>query len=249
MTRKNRREQHRTRIEAELASARTPDDVFATFDSETALERIASRVVWTSARTMETRARSVRQAAGSGSRQQARSPLMNRTLHHEAACLLEELSCTVIRDEAALAAMRLLVDDRQRIDPDGALAFACLLYLVGGNEAARFWWQFAAGADSLTAAHCLYLHHLQHGEFRDAEHWAEFAWAARSGLKVSLLPATDTPPPPPGASTRPCTTRLSAALTNAMCRLEISDDDDFGTIPRPDPGIVGLVAELERAGT
>jgi hypothetical protein len=48
--------------------------------------------------------------------------------------------------------MALLVDDRPTIEPCGALAFACLLYLAGRHEAAQFWWQFAAGADSSTAA-------------------------------------------------------------------------------------------------
>ncbi|NUK54495.1 hypothetical protein HRW23_35140 [Streptomyces lunaelactis] len=72
----------------------------------------------------------------------------------------------------------------RRIDPDGALQFACLLNLAGCREAAQFWWQFAAGAGNPTAAYCLYLLHLGRGERRDAEHWADQAANLDSGVDV-----------------------------------------------------------------
>ena len=99
----------------------------------------------------------------------------------------------MVCDPAAIAAMALLVDDRATIEPGGALAFACLLYLAGSHEAAQFWWQFTAGADSCTAPQCLYLHHLQHSELRDAHHWHTQAFA-RGHLGCDSMPPT-TPSP------------------------------------------------------
>jgi hypothetical protein len=57
------------------------------------------------------------------------------------------------------------------LDVDGALVFACLLYLTGHRESAQFWWQLAAGAGHRAAAYCLHLHHLALGESREAQHW------------------------------------------------------------------------------
>ncbi|MEU0413558.1 hypothetical protein ABZ307_38005 [Streptomyces griseorubiginosus] len=61
-----------------------------------------------------------------------------------------------------------LQDDRH-LDVDGALVFACLLYLTDHRESAQFWWQLAAGAGHRAAAYCL--HHLALGETREARHW------------------------------------------------------------------------------
>ncbi|GAA2387428.1 hypothetical protein [Streptomyces viridochromogenes] len=59
------------------------------------------------------------------------------------------------------------------MDIEGALVFACMLYLAGHPESASFWWQLAAGAGDRTAAYCLHLHHLQLGELKEAEHWRD----------------------------------------------------------------------------
>ncbi|MER7179969.1 hypothetical protein ABT404_10895 [Streptomyces hyaluromycini] len=59
----------------------------------------------------------------------------------------------------------------EHLDVDGALAFACLLYLTRHPESAQFWWQLAAGAGSRAAAYCLHLHHLALGESKRARHW------------------------------------------------------------------------------
>ncbi|MEU1666291.1 hypothetical protein ABZ547_22290 [Streptomyces sparsogenes] len=67
--------------------------------------------------------------------------------------------------------MTLLVDDGAIIEPQGALAFDCLLHLTDRHAAAQFWWQFTAGAGSATATHCLYLHHLQRGERHVVGRW------------------------------------------------------------------------------
>ncbi|MFI5808648.1 hypothetical protein [Streptomyces sp. NPDC051561] len=55
--------------------------------------------------------------------------------------------------------------------PAGARVLGCLLYLAQEEEAAQFWWQFAAGAEDLAAAYCLFLHHLAHGEDSAAKFW------------------------------------------------------------------------------
>ncbi|MGW8374802.1 hypothetical protein [Streptomyces sp. ODS28] len=58
-----------------------------------------------------------------------------------------------------------------QLDVDGAVVFACLLYLTEHFESAQFWWQLAAGAGHRGAAYCLHLHHLARGESREAQHW------------------------------------------------------------------------------
>ncbi|MDT0265999.1 hypothetical protein RM844_06795 [Streptomyces sp. DSM 44915] len=87
---------------------------------------------------------------------------------------LAELSRLIIRTSHAATDIAGLVD---RIEPDGAMVFACLLHLSRRHDGARFWWQFSAGAGKSTAALCLYLLHLQQGDMRDAQHWAEEAAA------------------------------------------------------------------------
>lgn len=48
---------------------------------------------------------------------------------------------------------------------------ACVLHLAGREDSARFWWQFAAGADDNLAKFCLFLHHLALGEIHEANWW------------------------------------------------------------------------------
>lgn len=63
-------------------------------------------------------------------------------------------------------------DDPIRIlEPDGARVLACVLHLAGREDSARFWWQFAAGADDGLAKFCLFLHHLALGELHEANWW------------------------------------------------------------------------------
>ncbi|MFJ1751129.1 hypothetical protein ACIOJD_33615 [Streptomyces sp. NPDC088116] len=61
------------------------------------------------------------------------------------------------------------------MDANGAMVFACLLYLTGHPQSAQFWWQFAAGAESRAAAYCLHLHHRHLQELREAWHWYQQA--------------------------------------------------------------------------
>ncbi|MER6477121.1 hypothetical protein [Streptomyces filamentosus] len=57
------------------------------------------------------------------------------------------------------------------VDIEGVQVFACMLYLAHHPESARFWWRFAAGAGSSSAAYCLYLDHLALGDDREAGFW------------------------------------------------------------------------------
>lgn len=163
------------------------------------------------------------------------------TLHEQARRDLAKLSSLVVNDPRAVNAV-VLLEDSPRIEPTGALTFACLLEVTGLHEGAQFWWQFAAGAGNHTAAYCLYLHHMKRGEFRDAGHWFDQA------AHLSDSPAPSTPrccfdvlhtdvfieyhaatghPADPNAAPPP-------ALQAAVEPIEMTRDDDYGTVPLPD---------------
>lgn len=58
-------------------------------------------------------------------------------------------------------------------EPDAASVLGCLLQLGHAPDAARFWWQFAAGAGDAAAAYCLALQHRAHGEETAAAWWLQ----------------------------------------------------------------------------
>ncbi|MFJ4320586.1 hypothetical protein ACIP46_35675 [Streptomyces lavendulae] len=60
-------------------------------------------------------------------------------------------------------------------DQAGARTYACLLYTLGKNESALYWWRFAAGAGDPLAAHLLASHHAAVGVTPDARVWRAFA--------------------------------------------------------------------------
>lgn len=62
-------------------------------------------------------------------------------------------------------------DPSRILEPDGARVLACVLHLAAREDSARFWWQFAAGADDGLAKFCLFLHHLALGEIQEANWW------------------------------------------------------------------------------
>ncbi|MFJ3164343.1 hypothetical protein [Streptomyces kanasensis] len=111
-------------------------------------------------------------------------------VYRRAAMNLEALSSRVLRDPDTVEAMAQLANERSRIEPAGALTFACLLYLSDRSEGAQFWWQFAAGAGVTTAAYCLYLHHTQYSEDDMARFWYRQARRAHAAPRVhpALLP-------------------------------------------------------------
>ncbi len=81
-------------------------------------------------------------------------------------------------------------------EPEGARVLACVLELAGRQDSARFWWQYAAGAGDVTAAHCLCLHHLALAEVGEALWWH-----------------AQTSPDPRAPAARPATDPYDAAVT------------------------------------
>ncbi|MEV0170219.1 hypothetical protein AB0I00_03670 [Streptomyces sp. NPDC050803] len=160
-------------------------------------------------------------------------------LHEQAAHDLRQLCRGTVHHDGA--AHRITAFDASR-DPDGALPFACLLYLADQEEGAQFWWQYGAGAGSVTAALCLYLLHLRHGDMRDAQHWADqihrlngIGWNGYTPVPHHAV--TDggptvhytLPAPPPGLSER--------ALKDAVHDLAAPYDGGLGPVPQPIPAL------------
>jgi hypothetical protein len=71
--------------------------------------------------------------------------------------------------------------DLDGAETEGALVFGCLLFLAGHGDAAEYWWRYAAGGESPTAAYCLYLLHRHQGQHRTAQHWRLAAEELRTG--------------------------------------------------------------------
>lgn len=148
---------------------------------------------------------------------------------------------------ASLTSLSRLGDCRQ-VEPDGALVFACLLHLVGREDGAQFWWQFAAGSGIYNAARCLALHHQRNADFHDARLWRE-----QADRLLTQQSDYDPAPTPPAPAQRPLLPdhvakrlleqcrhgirpRLPAELEEAVNRLVIEyDDADLGEVPHPSP--------------
>ncbi|WP_225804382.1 hypothetical protein [Streptomyces sp. NK15101] len=82
---------------------------------------------------------------------------------------LRALCEALVRHTPATAVSAFVTD--QVPEPRSALVLACVLQLTDTDDAARFWWQYAAGAGQPGAAYCLYLHHLALGETHTARWW------------------------------------------------------------------------------
>jgi hypothetical protein len=165
------------------------------------------------------------------------------TPHDQAARDLSSLCAQAIHRTDAPTYLAKLANTR-RIDPDGALHFACLLHLADCTEGAQFWWQFAAGAGNPTAAYCMYLVHLGRGELRDAQHWAfqaaELDAAATTGHPHRLDIATAV-----RAARR--SSRSNRLLREAVRRLTVDQDDELGRVPHPDPCLAEQIGNLADA--
>ncbi|WP_327180373.1 hypothetical protein OG599_34885 (plasmid) [Streptomyces sp. NBC_01335] len=82
---------------------------------------------------------------------------------------LRALCEAVVHHTPAMAVADFVTD--QVPQPASALVLACVLQLTDTDDGARFWWQYAAGADQPAAAYCLYLHHLARGDRTTADWW------------------------------------------------------------------------------
>ncbi|MFF7189596.1 hypothetical protein ACFZAR_31185 [Streptomyces sp. NPDC008222] len=216
-----RREDHTNNL---LQHAQVPGFDFDDADSDAMLSRIARRAALSRATdAMDECARRFKAEAPSPPRPE---PVhSNPPVYRRAATNLVELSCRVVRDPDTVEAMAQLVNERSRIEPAGALTFACLLYLSDRSEGAQFWWQFAAGAGVATAAYCLYLHHTQYSEDDMARFWYREALALHHHTGSDLYPRIDTEPPTP--LTEGCTpSHAVAAAIAAIAPLRHGDRVD-----------------------
>ncbi|WP_344022486.1 IclR family transcriptional regulator domain-containing protein [Streptomyces luteireticuli] len=119
------------------------------------------------------------------------------------------------------------------VDEAGVLVLACLLYLLGEHEGARFWWQLAAGAGCDRAVYCLFLDHAREGAYDDAELWARRL--APSGASPGDLFGEQ--PPAPAATALP---------PDLLGHLAPHDHEDLGAVPVPGDGLPAAVRELTR---
>ncbi|WP_413804275.1 hypothetical protein [Streptomyces sp. OE57] len=256
-------------IDATLPTAEVLADEFSDFDWEASLKRIARLAVSQATDEMDHCARMVKAQSDLRVRSDTHADADRgaRARFRQATAELDWLSSEVVRNPDTVDAMARLVNNRSRIEPAGALTFACLLYLSDRHEGAQFWWQFAAGAGMATAAYCLYLHHAQYSEEGMAAFWFSQAYELHSGVGGELCPGINIGPPTPMSSTpRPtvitdtdtgpatvyqretevvevsCWALDHAKLADAVCRLDAFADEDYGHVPRPDPA---LAAELE----
>ncbi|GAA5707649.1 hypothetical protein AQJ43_36765 [Streptomyces avermitilis] len=109
-------------------------------------------------------------------------------------------------------------------ESQGALVFACLLQLCGYVRNARFWWHFAAGAGSTTAAYCLFLDGLLLNRTEEAVHCYE-----RLGGADFVRSCDDDPPQTSGVSVN-----FREGLHE---HIEQVTHEDFGVIALPGPGL------------
>ncbi|MGW1622461.1 hypothetical protein [Streptomyces sp. NPDC002172] len=164
-------------------------------------------------------------------------------LHERAANDLRALCRGIVRHGDGARRIREFDADR---DPDGALAFACLLYLADQEEGAQFWWQYTAGAGNVTGALCLYLLHMTHGELRDAQHWAgqienlnDLDWSGYT--PVAHRAETGPAQPPLQAAVRYTLPPAGQAVTEAAVRCAVAcldvPDGGLGPVPQPTPAL------------
>ncbi|MFK8910847.1 hypothetical protein, partial [Streptomyces sp. YS-3] len=124
-------------------------------------------------------------------------------------------------------------------DWQGALVFACLLYLADRYDGARFWWQFAAyaseGEDGDGAAYCLFLDHSRRGEYEDAELWARRLTQPRLRPRPSTRDNAGAPMLP---AVRP---------GRVLACVEEHHHEDVGPIPLPRCSLVAALTAFVRS--
>jgi hypothetical protein len=151
--------------------------------------------------------------------------------HEQAAFELGLVVALVLGAPCASQGLDLLVNAR-RIQPEGAEVFGALLYATGKEEGAEFWWRFAAGSGSGTAAYCLHLHHLKLGETDDADYWR--AWSDQ------LSTVERQPAPRPLRMTRP--------LLPEDVRRDVLSRVHRGLAPQLPPALVAVIDRLPLQG-
>ncbi|GGS30453.1 hypothetical protein Snoj_33780 [Streptomyces nojiriensis] len=268
-------------LDAALADATVLAEEYAGYDEGAARRRIARRIVADRARsaigttgppgavTPPPRGQAA-SAFASACTAATDDLILDAACHVRAARGLDDLTWCLVesRPFAELA----LDADSWPHGAESALLFGCLLHLADRMEDAQFWFQYAAGAGSQTAARCLYLLHLARAEVATARHW--------KGQARTLPPEEHLPPLPQlpehleealGASviwtTPPITTQDLTALTTgpgragrSPCRLPVrlrqalmsrprKEHPDLGEVVTPGPQVAVAVAQNARLDT
>lgn len=149
---------------------------------------------------------------------------------------LEALCASVVLDPRASRNIALLAADRG-LTTTGAMAFGCLLYLVG-EEAAGFWWEFAAGAGELEAAYLLMLDHKRRAELRDEALW-------RDRLTTALESRPKERPTGPRWEEQPeLSARVRRGLRKVAGCAERHEHEDLGDIWVPTPRLAKALLAL-----
>lgn len=258
-------------LDAALEDATVLGEEYAGYDEGAARRRIARRIVADRARSatgttgppgvvpLPARAHTAFAAAD--------DLVLDAACHVRAARGLDDLTWSLVesRPFAELA----LDADSWPHGVDSALLFGCLLHLADRMEAAQFWFQYAAGAGSRTAASCLYLLHLSRAEVATARYWkcqartlsredhlpplpqlpehleealgASVIWASPPITTQDLTALTTGP----GEAGRPpC--RLPVRLRQALMARPRRQHPDLGEVFTPGPQIAVAVARNAR---
>ncbi|MET7685622.1 hypothetical protein [Streptomyces sp. NPDC005423] len=77
--------------------------------------------------------------------------------------------------------------------PRAAWILGCALQIAGVDDGARFWWQYAAGAEDAPASYCLYLQHLAQGDAHAAALWQAQAGAHAPQTRTDTGRGDDAP--------------------------------------------------------
>ncbi len=120
-----------------------------------------------------------------------RQLVLDAACHVRAARALDRLARALV-DSSEFTRIALDADAWPYSRPS-ALLFASLLHLSGRMEGAQFWFQYAAGAGSATAARALYLLHLSRSEVTIAHHWQKQTTSTTNDDEAGL-PALPTVP-------------------------------------------------------
>ncbi len=255
-------------LDAALADATVLAEEYAGYDEGAARRRIARRIAADRARSATATAAGAA-APGRGRTAPAETDdlVLDAACHVRAARGLDDLTWCLVesRDFAELA----LAADSWPHGMDSALLFGCLLHLADRTEGAQFWFQYAAGAGSQTAARCLYLHHLSRAEVATARYWKHQAHTLPADEHLPPLPQIPpdleealgasviwTSPPittqdltslagGPGRACRP-PLRLPARLRQALTGRPRKEHPDLGEVYTPGPQVAVAVAQNAR---
>ncbi|MFD9064839.1 hypothetical protein ACFVZ3_25340 [Kitasatospora purpeofusca] len=164
--------------------------------------------------------------------------------------------CHLVVEDARAPEWIATLADTPAIDPHGALVLGALCHLAvheGDDEdgaslrrtladGPRMWWQLAAGADCLPAAHALACLAAGRGDQQEAGHWRDQArrLAGRRDARSAVLSAFEGFRPTHG---------LCAGVRAALAALPTSRDPDFGRTPAIDPDPLAAALRRHRAGS